>query len=52
LGAVQIDAGEYPTHLDVAAAATDAKKQAKRMPGNSLFVERRRPAPPEINSNL
>ncbi len=52
LGAVQIDAGEYPTHLDVAAAATDAKKQAKRIPGNSLFVERRRPAPPETNSNL
>jgi EAL domain-containing protein (putative c-di-GMP-specific phosphodiesterase class I)/GGDEF domain-containing protein len=44
LGAVQIDVGEYPTHLDVAAAATDAKKQAKRISGNSLFVERRRPA--------
>jgi EAL domain-containing protein (putative c-di-GMP-specific phosphodiesterase class I)/GGDEF domain-containing protein len=44
LGAVQIDAGEYPTHLDVAAAATEAKKQAKRISGNSLFVERRRPA--------
>jgi diguanylate cyclase (GGDEF)-like protein len=42
LGAVQVKAGDYLNHLDVAAAAAEAKKQAKRSGGNALFVERRR----------
>ncbi len=42
LGAVQVDAGQYVSHFDVAAAAAEAKKQAKRLGGNALFVERRR----------
>ena len=42
LGAVQVDAGQYVSHIDVAAAAAEAKKQARRLGGNALFVERRR----------
>lgn len=42
IGAISVEAGVHATHLDVASAAADAKKHAKRMPGNSLFAERRR----------
>jgi diguanylate cyclase (GGDEF) domain len=41
IGAVRIDPAAFHSHRDVAAAAAEAKKQAKRTPGNSLFVERR-----------
>jgi diguanylate cyclase (GGDEF)-like protein len=44
IGAVLIETGAQPTHLEVSAAAAEAKKQAKRTAGNSLFVERRQPA--------
>jgi diguanylate cyclase (GGDEF)-like protein len=42
IGAVPVERGTFNTHSEVATAATDAKKMAKRVPGNSLFVERRR----------
>ncbi|MGE5525820.1 MAG: GGDEF domain-containing protein [Rhodospirillaceae bacterium] len=42
IGAVVVDAATSATHIDVSTAAADAKRQAKRIPGNSLFVERRR----------
>ena len=32
----------FRTHSEIAAAATEAKKYAKRQDGNSIFVERRR----------
>lgn len=41
IGAVRIDPAAFHSHRDVAAAAAEAKKQAKRTPGNNLFVERR-----------
>lgn len=42
IGAVPVEPGTFSTHSEVAAAATEAKRLAKREPGNSLFVERRR----------
>lgn len=41
LGIVKAEPGQFSSHLQIAAAASDAKKQAKRMSGNSLFVDRR-----------
>jgi len=41
LGIVKAEPGHFRSHLQIAAAASDAKKQAKRMPGNSLFIDRR-----------
>jgi diguanylate cyclase (GGDEF)-like protein len=41
LGAVKIAAGSRYSSYQIAAAATEAKKQAKAIPGNSLFIERR-----------
>jgi GGDEF domain-containing protein len=42
IGAVVVHTNELTSHLEVSAAAADAKKQAKRIAGNSLFTERRR----------
>lgn len=45
IGAVFIGGSEFfESHREVAAAAAEAKKNAKRMPGSSLFIERRKPA--------
>ncbi|MGH8808625.1 MAG: GGDEF domain-containing protein, partial [Noviherbaspirillum sp.] len=41
LGVVKIDPGQYVSHHQIATAASEAKKQAKKIPGNSLFIERR-----------
>ncbi len=41
IGAVHIEPGKFGTHYEVSAAATEAKKMAKRTPGNSLFIEQR-----------
>ena len=41
LGATRIAPGQYLSHHEIAEAATDAKKQAKKIFGNSLFVDRR-----------
>jgi len=40
-GALPVAPGAYESHREVATAAAIAKKQAKKMPGSSLFVERR-----------
>lgn len=42
LGAIQISAQNFDSHHQVAVAASEAKKQAKRIVGNSLFIDRRR----------
>jgi diguanylate cyclase (GGDEF)-like protein len=42
VGAVAIEPGTFGSHSEVATAATEAKRLAKRDPGNSLFIERRR----------
>jgi diguanylate cyclase (GGDEF)-like protein len=41
LGVVKILPGEFSSLHQVAAIATATKKQAKKIPGNSLFIERR-----------
>lgn len=41
LGAIQISGQRFDSHHQVAVAASEAKKQAKRIVGNSLFVDRR-----------
>ncbi|BCB28313.1 diguanylate phosphodiesterase [Sulfurimicrobium lacus] len=41
IGAVPVIRGAYRSHHDIAAAAAEAKKQAKLGAGNTLFIERR-----------
>ncbi|CAN5384879.1 bifunctional diguanylate cyclase/phosphodiesterase [soil metagenome] len=41
LGVVRIEPGQFSSHHQVATAAAIAKKQAKKIPGNSLFIDRR-----------
>ncbi len=41
IGAVQVSPGGFADHHEVAAAASAAKREAKKTRGNSLFVERR-----------
>ena len=45
IGAVPVERGWFSSHHEISTAAADAKKQAKRMRGNSLFIERRGRAP-------
>lgn len=41
LGLLKVEPGMYGSHHQIAAAAADSKKQAKKIPGNSLFIDRR-----------
>jgi len=41
IGAVMVSADQFESHHEVSTAAAIAKKQAKKISGNSLFVERR-----------
>lgn len=41
LGAVRIESGDRSSNYQIAAAATEAKRQAKAVSGNCLFIERR-----------
>jgi diguanylate cyclase (GGDEF)-like protein len=41
IGAIHVQPGQFVSHHNVSAAMSDAKKMAKRIPGNSLFVEQR-----------
>ncbi|GIZ54010.1 GGDEF domain-containing protein [Noviherbaspirillum aridicola] len=41
LGAVRVEPGRFVSHHQIASAAAEAKRQAKKIPGNSLFIERR-----------
>jgi diguanylate cyclase (GGDEF)-like protein len=41
LGVVRVEPGQYLSHHQIASAAAEAKRQAKKIPGNSLFIERR-----------
>jgi hypothetical protein len=43
IGAVVVEPGDYVSHYDVSSAAAEAKRQAKRSTGSSMFIERRRP---------
>lgn len=42
IGSVAPDASACKSHHDIASLASNAKREAKCLPGNSLFVERRR----------
>ena len=41
LGVVKTEPGQFLSHHQIAGATSEAKKQAKKIPGNSLFIERR-----------
>ena len=43
IGAVPVSADGFDSHREISAAATEAKKNAKKTPGSSLFIERRIP---------
>lgn len=43
LGAVEIKAGMFTNHLEVAKVAAEVKKKAKSIPGNSLYINHRHP---------
>lgn len=49
IGAVPVSKNAYLSHHDIAAAAAEAKKQAKRGAGNTLFIERRKLVRPGID---
>ena len=42
IGALPVSAGDFDSHQAISADAATAKKHAKKMPGSSLFIERRR----------
>jgi len=41
IGALIVEPGHYQSHHEVSAACVGAKKQAKKVDGNNLFIERR-----------
>jgi diguanylate cyclase (GGDEF)-like protein len=43
LGAIKVEPHQYYSHHQIASAATEAKKHAKKIHGNSLFIDRRGP---------
>jgi diguanylate cyclase (GGDEF)-like protein len=47
IGCVIIEPGDFRDHYEVSAALVEAKKEAKRISGSTLFIERRRPPVPE-----
>lgn len=42
IGALMAESSYYESHHEISTAAADAKKQAKKQRGSSLFIERRR----------
>ncbi len=44
IGAIQAAPGQFMSHHEVSAAMSEAKKMAKKIHGNSLFVDPRNPA--------
>ncbi|PKV43880.1 diguanylate cyclase (GGDEF)-like protein [Janthinobacterium sp. 61] len=44
LGVIKVEAHQYYTHHQIATQAAEAKKQAKKIHGNSLFLDRRQGA--------
>ena len=41
LGVVKVEPGQYYSHHQISTAAAEAKRQSKKIHGNSLFVDRR-----------
>lgn len=56
IGCVVVQPGSLASHHDVSAALSEAKKEAKRIPGSALFIERRQlqgaGAAPEIRARI
>ncbi|HTY04788.1 MAG TPA: phosphodiesterase [Rhodocyclaceae bacterium] len=52
MGCVVIEPGTVSTHHEVAAAVGDAKKQAKKVAGSFIFVERRKHGPDHRRDNV
>ncbi|MHB0985144.1 MAG: EAL domain-containing protein [Sulfuricella sp.] len=42
IGAVKVEPGLFNSHMEVSSIAAEAKKKAKKIPGNSLYVNQRR----------
>ena len=45
IGCLVVEPAMFHSHHEVAAAVSEAKKQAKKTPGSTLFIERRRVSP-------
>ncbi|HTH94566.1 MAG TPA: GGDEF domain-containing protein [Rhodocyclaceae bacterium] len=43
IGCIDIEPHQYATHHEISAAMAEAKRQAKKLGGNCLFIERRKP---------
>jgi hypothetical protein len=41
IGAIRVVPGQFQSHHEVSAAMSDAKKMAKKTPGNGLYIEQR-----------
>lgn len=41
IGVVKVEPGKFYSHHQIATAAAEAKKQAKKISGNSMFIDRR-----------
>ncbi len=56
IGCVIVQPGTFASHHDVSAALSEAKKEAKRMPGSVLFIERRQyrtgAGTPEVGTDI
>ena len=50
IGALIVEPNHYPSHHEVSAACVNAKKQAKKVSGNNLFIERRTENNPDVIS--
>ncbi|TFW14818.1 GGDEF domain-containing protein [Duganella callida] len=46
VGAIRVEPQQYYSHHQIATAASESKKQAKKIHGNSLFLDRRQPPAP------
>lgn len=47
IGIVKVEPGKFYSHHQIASAAAEAKKQAKKISGNSMFIDRRLGSAPE-----
>ena len=41
IGVVQVSSNLFTSHKEIASISTEVKKEAKKIPGNSLFIDRR-----------
>ncbi len=52
IGAIQVAPGQFHSHHEVSEAASIAKKMAKKIPGNSLFIEQRQLNPAKCEAEI